>query len=408
MLLLVPSATYRAADFLAAARRLHVEVVVGCDQPPVLGDRTLTVALDDPEAAAAAIVELDRRLPLDAVVAVDDRGAVAAAAACARLGLAANPPEAVAATRDKLRLRHRLDRAEVPQPAFAALPADAGPEAAAAAAGGLGFPVVVKPVSLSASQGVIRADDPDALARALTRVRAIAAAAGRPPAEPLLIERFVPGPEVAVEALLGEGRLTVLAVFDKPDPLDGPYFEETIYVTPSRLPAADLQAVTAATEAATAALGLVHGPVHAELRVSGGRAQVIEVAARTIGGLCGRALRFGTGRSLEELVLAQAVGSGATRTDTAGAAGVMMLPVPRAGRLRAVHGREAALAVPGVVDLEVAVAPGRPVVPVPEGDRYLGFLFARGPDPAAVEASLRAGWARLEVVVDADATVTTC
>ena len=391
VLLLVPSASYRATDFVEAARALGVEVVVGSPEAHVLsrvmGPRALQVPLGRPEEAADAIVAHDRIAPLDAVVAVDDAGTVAAAVASQRLGLVHNPPTAVRAARDKQLMRLLLQRAEVPQPAFAVLDAEVAAEEAAAL--GVGFPCVVKPTTLSGSQGVIRADDPEQLAVAVRRSRAIATAAGCPASAPLLVERFVGGAEVAVEALLVDGELRVLAVFDKPDPLEGPYFEETIYVTPSRLPPADLQAALGALRQATAAMGLVDGPVHAEFRVGGGRAAVIEVAARTIGGLCSRTLAFGAGHSLEELVLAHALGRPVVDQLAGGAAGVLMLPIERAGTLVAVEGQEEAAAVEGIVAVQVTVPTGRPVLPLPEGDRYLGFVFARGAEPAAVEGALR-------------------
>jgi hypothetical protein len=213
---------------------------------------------------------------------------------------------------------------------------------------------------------------------------------------------------VAVEGLLTDGELAVLAVFDKPDPLDGPAFEETIYVTPSRLRATDLQAVTATTASACRALGLVQGPVHAEIRVSEGRATVIEVAARTIGGLCARTLSFSTGRTLEQLVIAQALGQplGSVRRQ-ARASGVLMLPIPRAGILRGVQGQERALDVPGVTDVQITIVAGRPVVPVPEGDRYLGFVFARGRTPAEVERTLRQAQTLIEVDITPDVNSST-
>ncbi len=407
VLLLLPTATYRAADFLDAARRLGVEVVVGSEVPPVLdvsgGDRSVTVPLDDPAAAVHAIEELDARHGIDAVVAVDDQGVVIAATAGEALGFPHNPPGAAAATRDKAELRRRLDSVEVPQPAFVVVAPTAAPEPAdgagqadrvVAAATELGFPAVVKPVSQAASRGVIRVDSAAEALDAARRVQAIV------PGEELLVERYVPGVEVAVEGLLSGGRLHVLALFDKPDPLDGPYFEETIFVTPSRLPEPAQRAAATATARAAAALGLVEGPVHGEVRVDGHRATVIEVAARSIGGLCARTLRFGAGIHLEELILRHALGlplDGLDREEAA--AGVMMLPIPGAGVLAEVRGQDAARAVPGVVGLEISIARGKEVVPLPEGGRYLGFLFARGDTPAEVEDALRRGHAELEVVL---------
>jgi len=233
------------------------------------------------------------------------------------------------------------------------------------------------------------------------RVRAILAGARVPADSPLLLESYLPGAEVAVEGLLRSGRLEVLAVFDKPDPLEGPYFEETLYITPSRLPAAVLAEVTRITAQAARALGLREGPVHAELRVNGQSVSVLELAARSIGGLCSRALRFGVGVSLEEVILRHALGLGAAelgRESTA--AGVMMIPIPRAGTLVGVGGQEQARAVPGVGGLEITIARGRPVVPLPEGDRYLGFLFASGLTAEAVERSLRDAHARLRIGIE--------
>jgi biotin carboxylase len=251
---------------------------------------------------------------------------------------------------------------------------------------------VLKPVGLSASRGVIRADDLDAATAAAERIRAIVDG-------PLLAEEYVPGVEVAVEGLVvDEGRVEILAVFDKPDPLEGPFFEETIYVTPSRLPPETLALVHDLTARAARAIGLTGGPIHAEIRIDGDRASVVEIAARSIGGLCARTLRFGAGIALEELILRHALGLPVDDLERERAAsGVMMLPIPRAGVLEAVRGQDEARAIAGITGLEITVPPGRRVVPLPEGDRYLGFLFARADRPEQVEAALRAGYAALDV-----------
>ena len=411
VLLLLPTRTYRASAFLDAAARLRLEVVVGSDESSSLGHlmagRQLVVDLDRPADVAAAAAAFHRERPLDAVVGVDEAAVLAAASVAARLGLRHSPEAAVAATRDKRRLRAALAAAGVPQPAWEAV--EASPAAAAAAGARLGFPVVVKPVDLAGSRGVIRADDPTALTAAVERIaRMLAAdpACDRPATPPLVVERFCGGPEVAVEGLLDGGRLRVLAVFDKPDPLDGPFFEETLYVTPSRLAPDDLAAVERRCAEAVAALGLTEGPIHGELRLPApGEPVVIEVAARSIGGRCSTALRFAGGESLEELILRQAAGLPQPEPHLEAASGVLMLPIERAGRLVTVEGLERARAVPGVESASVTIPPGEELVPLPEGDRYLGFILARGEAPAEVEAALRRAWSELDVVVtDASST----
>jgi biotin carboxylase len=398
ILLLLPTATYRARDFVQAAAHVGAEVVVGSEAAQTLaagmGDRAVVVPLDRLDDAVAAIEELHRRAPIDAVVAVDDPGLLVATAVAEKLGFRHNPLAAVAATRDKAAMRRALARAGVPQPRFAVA---RGVDDATSSARDLGFPVVVKPVGLSASRGVIRADD--ALAARAAARRALDVCDGH---GPLLVEEYVPGVEVALEGILHDGTLETLAVFDKPDPLEGPYFEETIYVTPSRLARAVQDRVRALAAAAAAALGLTEGPVHAEVRIDADRAWVIEIAARSIGGLCSRALRFGAGISLEEVIVRHALDlplDGVAREPAA--SGVMMLPIPAAGVLRGVDGQDAARAVAGITGLEITTPPGRTVVPLPEGDRYLGFLFARGERPADVEHALRTAHGMLDVVIDA-------
>jgi biotin carboxylase len=393
-LLILPTAGYRTEDFLAAASALDVEVVVATDRRQTIGD-AIRIDLRRPERAADAIVELARERPLDAVVAADDGGVVAASIAATRLGLPSNPPDAASRARNKLALRQALAAGGVSQPRFAELPP--GGDVAA-----VGFPAVLKPAGLAMGRGVIRADDAEGARESERRIRKIVAAAGDDPAAPLLLEEYVPGVEVAVEALLREGRMETLAVFDKPDPLEGPYFEETIYVTPSRLPEDAHAAVERLVASAAAAVGLREGPVHAEVRLDGSRLWAIELAARSIGGLCGRTLRFGLGVRLEELILRHALGlplEGRLRREEA-AAGVMMLPIPGAGTLRRVSGQDEARAVPGISDLRITIPVGGRTVPLPEGDRYLGFMFARAAGPDEVEAALRAAHARLDVAID--------
>jgi len=388
ILLLLPTATYRAPDFIEAANRLGVDVVVGSEHRQALarsmGDRAVVVPLANVDAAVDAIVALNNRNPIDAVLAVDDPGLVIAARASAALGFRHNPPDAVAATRDKTIMRERFASASLRQPDFRILNSDAD---VVAAARDIGYPCVIKPVSRSASQGVIRVNNDEEAVASVTRIRKILDGNE----EHLLVERFVPGVEVAVEGLLSQGILHVLAVFDKPDPLDGPFFEETIYVTPSRLSSAVLAEIGDGASRAAGALGLTEGPVHVELRVGDdGVVTILELAARSIGGLCARSLRFGAGVSLEELIVRHALGLGVEGIQReAQASGVMMLPIRVAGVLDYVSGLEEARAIDGVVGVDITIAADRAVMPLPEGDRYLGFIFARGPSPENVETTLR-------------------
>jgi biotin carboxylase len=402
LLLLLPTTTYRSHDFLEAARRLNVDVTVASEEPSAVEGLNpaglLTMDFRDPEGCVRQALGFSRTNPIDAVVGVDEDTAVAAAAISGALRLPANPPEAVAAARNKGVLRRRLDAAGVPTPRSRLFRREEGPEEASEISP---YPCVLKPTFLAASRGVIRADDPASFRLAWDRIAAIlaqpeVAAKGGDAANEILVEEFVPGSEVAVEGLLFQGGLEVLAVFDKPDPLDGPFFEETIYVTPSRLAAPALDAVRSATERASRALGLRHGPIHAEIRIGPPGPTVIEVAARSIGGLCSRTLQFGTGMSLEELILRHALSrEGDSPPRDSRAAGVMMIPIPRGGRLERVSGVDEARRVSDVEDVVISARPGQVLVPLPEGSRYLGFLFSRAGTAERAEAALREAHAKL-------------
>jgi biotin carboxylase len=402
VLLLVPARTYRAADFLLAAARLGLDLVVGSDGALPLGGRPVVHAdPSDPCGSAARLVAATGRL--DAVVAADTPMLVLAATVAARMGLAHNPVEAVIAATDKAQQRHRWAAAALPQPRFRAVPAGASAQVLREAAAQVGFPCVVKAVSLSASQGILRADDPAGAVAAAGRIRQVLATARRPGTEPLLIEEYLAGPELSIDGLLHDGGFTVTAVFDKPGTPEGPTFEETVLITPSRLPGHILSAAVRTAGQAARALGLRYGPIHAELRIDGrgrqARPALLELAARSIGGLCSRALRFPGGQSLEELVLASALGRRVPPRRLAGTSGVLMLPVERPGVLRAVEGRAEAAAVPGITGLTITIPLGQPVHPLPEGDRYLGFVFAEGDSHQQVERALGAARERLRVVI---------
>jgi biotin carboxylase len=403
VLLLVPARTYRAADFLTAASRMGLDLVVGSDGALPLGGRPVVpVSPGDPERSADRIMASTG--PVAAVVAADTPMLILAAIIAGRMGLPHNPVDAVTAACDKAAQRRRWAAAQVAQPTFRVVPAAATEDVLRQAAAGVGGPCVVKATSLSASQGVLRADDPAAAVAAARRVREVLATAGRPGPEPLLVEEYVPGPELSIDGLLTAGALTVTAVFDKPWAPEGPTFEETLLITPSRLPEPVLAAAINAAGQAARALGLTHGPIHAELRIDqrGGRAQpvMLELAARCIGGLCSRALRFPGGTSLEELVLAHALGRPVPRNRDGRPSGVLMLPVPRPGVLRAVEGQAEAAATPGITGLSITIPVGQRVRPLPDGDRYLGFIFAEGETQDRVERTLGAARERLRVVIE--------
>ncbi len=401
VLLIIPTQTYRATDFLGAATELGIELSVASEEelPLVAPDRQVWIDCRRPERSARALADHAARLPIDAIVPLDDQGVVVAARAAELMGLPHNPPSGATATRNKAMLRRVLARDEISQPRFALIEGSESPDRIASR---IGYPVVLKPLSRSAGQGVIRADGPREADRAARRIRRILADAGENPNQPILVEEFLPGGEVAVEGLLSRGRLRVLAVFDKPAAPQGPYFEETILITPSTLPPEVLVEVDHLTRRSVAALGLREGPIHAELRIGPDRVSVLEVAARSIGGLCSRSLRFGLmARSWESLILRQSLGmelSSAVRQP--GATGVMMLPIPRSGTLVEVSGVDEALRTPGITDIEITIPPGGAVRALPDGDRYLGFLFASAAHPAEVETALRTAFSRLWTVID--------
>ncbi len=408
VLLLLPTRTYRATDFLDAALKLNVEVVVASEEPATTAELsprdTLVLDFRNPTVATQTIAEFAETHPIAAIVGVDDDTTMLATMASAALGLPHNPISSAKATRDKYLLRRTLEENGVSVPTNRRISIQ---DNAKEISTQINFPCVVKPLSLSASRGVIRADNPTQFTEAfhritklLNKVKNSKDVDSDDSFQYLVVEDYIPGIEVALEGILLAGELKTLALFDKPDPLEGPFFEETLYITPSRLSTQIQDELHIATAEASDALGLQHGPVHAELRYNEKGAHLIEIAARTIGGLCSRTLRFGTGMSLEELVIRHAIGQPiGTFSREKQAAGVMMIPVPKAGILGEVRGRKKARNVNGVEEVNITIPVGGEVVPLPEGDRYLGFIFARGETPEIVEAALREAHRLLEFVI---------
>lgn len=413
LLILSSKLGYQMRSFADAARRLAVQVSFGTDRcrkvDDLWGGEALPLHFNDPEGCAEAIDRLAREKPIDAVFALGDHPSLAAAYASERLGLRGNSVESVRNCSTKLRQREVLRAAGLPVPDFFAFRLN---EPLADVLSRVHFPCVVKPLVLSASQGVIRADDPEEFAEAARRIRALVespplTASHRTDLDHLLVERYIPGTEVAVEGLMTDGRLRVLAIFDKPDELEGPFFEETIYVTPSRLSADVQEAVRECAMRSVTALGLRNGPLHAEFRVREGKPWILELQPRPIGGLCARALRFGLERiGLEELLVRHAMGfPGAEQEREAEASGVMMIPVPRSGIFERVEGLKEARATPEISEIEITARQHDPVLAWPEGASYLGFIFARANEPASAERALRDAHARLRFVFSSELPV---
>jgi biotin carboxylase len=382
-ILLVASTTgYQVRVFADAARMAGVDLTLATDRCHMLddpwGDDAVAVRFDDP---LAALEDLRARGPFAGIVAVGDRPALVASQLAEALELRFSSPAAVAAAGNKLLSRERFKAGGLLTPEFRL-------NASAAR-----YPCVLKPLGLSASRGVIRANNECEFAAARERIQKIVE---REKNKSILVEDFIPGTEFALEGMVTGGRLQVLALFDKPDPLNGPFFEETIYVTPSREPGERQDAIFETAGRAVAALGLTDGPVHAEMRRNDEGVWMLEVAARPIGGLCARVVRFENGAPLEELILRQAMGEDVTRFRLArGAHGVMMIPVPGAGMFMGVEGVESARGIPGIEEVVITAKEGQMLAPLPEGASYPGFIFARGDSPAAVEAALRRAHSRL-------------
>lgn len=409
LLLLLPTTTYRTKAFIDAALKLGLDIVAASEQPSTMAAKNpaglLTLNFLEPEKAGRETAEFAQRFPIDAVIPVDEDTAVVAASIARALKLEHNSEESVRSAKNKFLMREALHKAGVRVPRYRSFSLDDDLKEVGKQ---LSYPCVVKPVFLSTSRGVMRADNEAEFVRAVERLEQIVekkdiARRGGEAARMALAEEFIPGEEVAVEGLVSNGDLRVLAIFDKPDPLDGPFFEETIYVTPSRLPLSAQRKIAETTQAATRAMGLTSGAVHAELRINDRGAWVIEVAARAIGGLCSRTLRFGDDRrtSLEELIVRHALGEDLSRIEREpDAAGVMMIPIPRRGVLKEVKGLEAARSLPDIEDVIISAHITQELLPPPEGASYLGFIFSRAATPDRTEAALREAHARLEFVIE--------
>ncbi len=401
ILLITPATAYTTGAYLRAAKRLNLDPHLACDFPLALEllnpGHSLRLDLTQPENAVQAIVAYARKVPLTALIGLDEHCCIVAAKAEQALGLAHNPPCALVTAHDKYLFRQSLATTTLACPGFQCFGPDMDINAAATR---LRYPVVLKPLRLSASRGVIRANNAAQFISSWQRLRSLLdSIAGCTPQ--ILAEDYIPGIEVALEGIIENGRLHMLALFDKPQSLQGPFFEESIYVTPSQLPVLQQQKVIATVATMCTHLGLIKGPIHAELRLNNEGIWFIEMAARSIGGRCASALGFGNGTRLEELVLRNALGQNVSHLPAEpGASGVMMIPIPAAGRLRALRGLDQARSAPGITAVNIDITLGSDLLPLPEGDRYLGFIFARGADPQAVIHSLQRAHSMLRFEID--------
>lgn len=400
--LLTTTHTYRSDAFTHAAEKLGIELILVFDMPTALGGQgknALGVNFKQPETAVATILAFAQIRPFSAIIPVDDSGVYIAAKVSAALNLPHNNPISAEAARDKLRMRQLLAKSQVPVPAFTEFNLDEDIESIKAIVQEkIGYPCVVKPRTLNGSRGVIRANNGEELTAVMQRVNALLHAIG---GTGILVEAYMPGVEVALEGVLNHGKLQILALFDKPDPLEGPFFEETIYVTPSRLPTQTQAAIAKMAEQGAAALGLQTGSVHAELRINNDGVWIVEVNGRSIGGLCSQTLRFDMDMSLEELLLRQAIGLDVTiHNREQQASGVMMIPIPKAGILRGYSGVEDATSIEGIDKITITAPLHNRLVLLPEGESYLGFIFASGETPAYVEDALRRAHQKLQFQID--------
>jgi biotin carboxylase len=413
LLLLTSKLGYQTRSFSEAARKLGVEIMFATDRCHQLddpwNDRAIAVHFEEPEAAAFSILEALRGNEPDGVLALGDRSVITAAYVARGLGIFHNHPASVESCRSKEKMREAFRVSGLRTPAFRALPIVPTPDPALS---GIRFPCVVKPICLSASQGVMRANNGVEFRRAVERLARLMLspelrASRDPELDRMIVEDYIPGREVAVEGLISEGVLRVLAIFDKPDPLEGPYFEETIYVTPSRLPREQQDAIARCARDSARALGLIHGPIHAEFRVNADGVWPLEIAPRPIGGLCARALRFGPELvSLEELLVRHAVGLAGSEVERESiASGVMMIPVPENGILERVEGIDEVSAAENIASLEITARLHDKIVAWPEGSSYLGFIFARADEPEKVERALQQAHGKLKIVVSAELPV---
>lgn len=387
---------------MEAAQRLECEVMVGLEEAHIFSEMNpgahIQLDFGDPEGSTERIVEISKEFPIDSVISVEDEGLELAAMAGAALGLDYNDISSVSTASNKYAMRKILSEAGLKSPNYWLINIE---EDSIVAAYGVEYPCVLKPLFLSASRGVVRANNEKEFSQAFELNKKILEGTsvkqrGGKLSESILVESYIPGDEVALEGILNDEELIALAVFDKPDKLEGPYFEETIYVTPSRKAPEVIQKCWAEVEAAVNALKLKAGPIHVELRITEGEPWVVDIAPRSIGGYCSKALEFEGGIMLEEIILRQSLGMDiAEISREEQASGVMMIPIPKSGTLMGIKGLADAREVDNIENIIISITPGQTLLAAPNGSRYLGFIFSRAETPGEVEESVRIAHSKL-------------
>ena len=402
VLVIAPHGSYRTAPFITAANNLNVDVLIASQgEHSIVSDYVKGLHIDfQNEALAIEIILTEAsKYAFSAIIGTDDTTTELAAKLAKKLSLPHNDPQAVKTAQRKDLARDCLKKSKVNIPLFDLLTTT---KPLAEQTIQVTFPAVIKPVVLSASRGVIRVNNELELQQAVDRIKTMLLEErqiDKSIREILLLEEFIPGKEVAIEGMLYNGELDVLAIFDKPDPLDGPFFEETYYITPTSFSEKTQQEIKQTVLESCQVYGLTEGPIHAECRINENGVWVLEVAARTIGGMCGRLLSVGTGYSLEELVLLHAMGQRVEIKKVESAAGVLMIPIPSAGILKRVEGLLEAQRIPFISELSIEVRDGYELVPLPEGNSYLGFIFAEAPTVEETEQALRDAHDCLNIVI---------
>ena len=404
VLVIAPHGSYRTAAFINAANKLNVDILIASQgEHSIVSDyvQGLHIDFQDNHQSIETILSEAKKSPFSGIIGTDDTTTELAAQVAKKLLLAHNDPEAVkvAQRKDLARLRLKNSNTKISVPEFDLLSTT---KLLSQQDIHVHFPAVIKPVALSASRGVIRVNNNEELAQAFERVSKMLSAElhlDDEVKEVLLLEEFIPGKEVAIEGMMYQGELDVLAIFDKPDPLDGPFFEETYYITPTSFSDEIQQEIKQTVLASCQAYGLTEGPIHAECRINQDGVWILEVAARTIGGMCGRLLSLGTGHPLEELVLLHAMGQRVEIKQLDTAAGVLMIPIPKAGILKRVEGLLNAQRISYINDVTIDVRDGYELIPLPEGNSYLGFIFAEAPTVEETEQALRDAHSCLNIVI---------